>query len=113
MYYWLWMIIAIITEVIGTLAMKYSIEGTPILGHIIMYCMLIISYSSLAIAIKKIPLVVAYGIWESLGLILIAFFSFILFSESLSVLKITGIIIIIIGIICLEFGIKSTSQQNT
>lgn len=105
MYYWMFMIFAIVSEVIGTLAMKYSTQGAPLTGLSIMYVMLIFSYTSLAIAIKKIPIAVAYGAWESLGLVLIAIFSFFLFAEPLSATKIAAIICIIAGIILLERGI--------
>lgn len=104
MRHWIFMIIAILTEVIGTLAMKYSTEGAHAVGLSIMYIMLIFSYTSLAIAVKRIPLAVAYGAWESIGLILIALFSYLLFAEPLGFIKISAILIIIAGIILLEIG---------
>ena len=105
MYYWLFMMIAIVTEVIGTLAMKYG-ENTSahILSLGIMYVMLVLSYGSLAIAVKRIPLAVAYGAWESLGLVLITLFSYLLFAEPLGAIKITAIVVIITGIVLLEHG---------
>ncbi len=84
--------------------MKYSADGPQILGMGVMYFMLIISYTSMAIAVKRIPLVVAYGAWESLGLALITIFSYILFSEPLGFAKVLGILIIISGIILMELG---------
>ena len=110
MYYWLCMVIAIFSEVFGTLFMKYSVDHASLLGISIMYLMLILSYSSLAIAVKRIPLALAYGFWESIGLILIVLFSAILFAESLSMLKITAIFLIVIGILLLQRGIES--QHN-
>lgn len=98
------MMVAIISEVIGTLAMKYGASGAPVLGLSVMYVMLAVSYGSLAIAVKKIPLAVAYGAWESLGLVLISLFSALLFSEPLSVMKTSGIAAIIAGILLLESG---------
>jgi spermidine export protein MdtJ len=47
---------------------------------------------------------VAYGAWESLGLVLITLCSFWLFSETLSVVKLVAIAVIIIGIVLLERG---------
>lgn len=110
MYSWFFMIVAIVTEVCGTLAMKYSANGMRALGMGVMYFMLVISYTSLAIAVKRIPLVVAYGAWESLGLALIAIFSYFLFSEPLGFIKISGIIIIIAGIFLLEYGTDGPSH---
>lgn len=113
LYYWLFMVIAIVSEVIGTLAMKYSIEGAPKLGLGVMYVMLVISYGSLAIAVKRIPLAVAYGAWESLGLVLISLFSALLFAEPLNLMKIMGITTIIAGILLLESGTEEASNKET
>lgn len=104
MYYWFFMIAAIVSEVIGTLAMKYSAEAAPFAGLFVMYVMLAISYAALAIAVKRIPLAVAYGAWECLGLVLITFFSILLFAEPLSVIKIIGLLVIVTGIVMLEMG---------
>ena|SRR5690349_23177308 len=104
MYSWLFLMIAIFTEVIGTLAMKYSTEGWPTLGMSFMYIMLVISYSSLAIAVKKIPLAVAYGAWECIGLVLIALVSAVLFAEPLGLIKMAAIALIIGGIALLDSG---------
>ncbi|WP_333679426.1 SMR family transporter [Dyella sp.] len=105
MRYWFFMAVAIVTEVIGTLAMKF---GTFLdargLGLAVMYVMLVLSYTALALAVARIPLAVAYGAWESLGLVLITLCSFWLFSETLSVVKLVAIAVIIIGIVLLERG---------
>jgi len=111
-YYWLFMLVAIITEVAGTLVMKCSSEWLPILGLSIMYFMLIVSYGSLAIAVKRIPLAVAYGAWESLGLVLISLFSALLFSEPLNALKVGGIAAIIIGMLLLEVGTNQAMHSK-
>ncbi len=111
-YYWMFMILAIISEVIGVLAMKYSTVSAPLIGLGVMYFMLIISYTSLAIAVKRIPIAVAYGAWESLGLVLIAIFSYLLFSEPLNATKIIAIIFIIVGIILLERGTDESNHQG-
>lgn len=104
MYYWFFMLAAIISEVIGTLAMKYSAEFAPLTGLMLMYVMLPISYAALAIAVKRIPLAVAYGAWESLGLVLITIFSIVLFAEPFNLIKAMGMLVIITGIILLKIG---------
>jgi spermidine export protein MdtJ len=110
MYYWAFMVIAIVTEVIGTLSMKFTAEGSPLIGLSVMYIMLILSYSSLAIAVQRIPLAVAYGAWESLGLVLIAIFSFLLFGEPLGIVKISAIALIIGGMLLLHYGTESKEE---
>ena len=112
MYYWMFLVIAIVAEVIGTLSMKYSAEGWPLLGLGVMYIMLVLSYSSLAIAVKHIPLAVAYGAWESLGLILITIFSAVLFAEPLTLAKIIAIAMIIVGMLLLNHGTERFKKKK-
>lgn len=107
-YSWVFMFIAILTEVFGTLSMKFSTENASVIGLIIMYFMLIISYFSLSIAVKRIPLALAYGSWESLGLVLIAIASHFLFKDYLTVTKTIAILFIIAGIFLLEHGTESS-----
>ena len=105
MRYWLFMAAAIVTEVIGTVAMKYGAhQGSRAAGLAVMFVMLVLSYTSLAMAIKRIPLAVAYGMWESLGLVLITLCSAWLFGESLTPMKLLAIALIIGGIVLLERG---------
>lgn len=113
MRYWLFMAAAILTEVIGTLAMKYGAHhDTRTLGLGVMYVMLVLSYTALAMAVRRIPLAVAYGAWESLGLVLITLCSAWLFAESLSVAKLVAIAVIIIGIVLLEQGTDEAPAQE-
>lgn len=105
MRYWLFMAAAIVTEVIGTLAMKYGFQhAARVMGLAVMYVMLVLSYTCLALAVKRIPLAVAYGAWESLGMVLITLCSAWLFAENLTPIKLIAIALIIAGIVLLERG---------
>jgi spermidine export protein MdtJ len=105
MRHWLFMACAILTEVIGTLAMKYGTShNAHLVGLGVMYVMLVLSYTTLALAVARIPLAVAYGAWESLGLVLITLCSAWLFAETLGVTKMVAIAVIIAGIVLLEHG---------
>ena len=113
MRYWLFMAAAILTEVAGTLAMKYGAHhDTRALGLGVMYAMLVLSYTALALAVRKIPLAVAYGAWESLGLVLITLCSAWLFAEALSLAKLVAIGVIIAGIVLLEQGTDEAPGAN-
>jgi spermidine export protein MdtJ len=113
MRHWLFMACAILTEVIGTLAMKYGTHhGVHVLGLGVMYVMLVVSYTTLALAVARIPLAVAYGAWESLGLVLITLCSAWLFAESLGMLKLIAITVIIAGIVLLERGTEEATHAE-
>jgi spermidine export protein MdtJ len=113
MRHWLFMAAAIVTEVMGTLAMKYGTHhGSQTIGLATMYVMLVLSYTSLAMAVKRIPLAVAYGAWESLGLVLITLCSAWLFAEALTPMKLAAIGLIIAGIVLLERGTDEAPAET-
>ena len=113
MRHWLFMATAIVTEVAGTLAMKLGAHhGWQVIGLATMYVMLVLSYTSLAMAVKHIPLAVAYGAWESLGLVLITVCSAWLFGEDLKPIKLVAIALIIAGIVLLERGTDEAPEAS-
>lgn len=56
MIYWIFLALAIITEVIGTLSMKHASVSGDFTGMAVMYVMIASSYILLAVAVKKLPL---------------------------------------------------------
>ncbi|MGL9721256.1 multidrug/spermidine efflux SMR transporter subunit MdtJ [Symbiopectobacterium sp.] len=113
MIYWIFLACAIAAEIIGTLSMKYaSLSGSP-LGHMVMYGMIALSYLLLSIAIKRVAMGVAYALWEGIGIIFITLFSVMLFDESLSVLKVIGLAILLVGILLVKSGVRKAPAANT
>lgn len=115
MVYWIYLLLAIVTEVTGTVSMKYASISGGITGDIIMYVMITCSYILLSVAIKKIPLGVAYALWEGVGGLAITCISVTWFDEPMSILKATGLILLLIGIGLVKDGTKKPqvkSQQS-
>ena len=104
MKYWFFLAVSIISEVTGTLSMKYASLYGGQLGHLMMYAMVTLSYLALSMAIKRIALGVAYALWEGAGVLLITLFSVTLFAESLSVVKVLGLLVLVVGILLLHGG---------
>lgn len=110
MIYWIFLALAIVTEVIGTLSMKHSSVSGDLTGLLVMYFMIASSYILLAMAVKKVALGVAYALWEGIGVIFITAFSVLLFNESLSPMKIIGLALLIVGIALIKSGTKKVSS---
>lgn len=101
---WGLLVLAIVTEIIGTLTMKWSSLNQSQLGYVVMLGMIACSYFFLSFAIKRIALGVAYALWEGIGILLITSFSVQLFDETLSLMKICGLITLITGILLIKVG---------
>ncbi|CFR09265.1 multidrug/spermidine efflux SMR transporter subunit MdtJ [Yersinia massiliensis] len=115
MIYWIFLGLAIVAEIIGTLSMKYASVSGEMMGHIVMYFMITGSYILLALAVKKVALGVAYALWEGIGILIITIFSVLWFDESLSAMKIAGLATLVAGIMLVKSGTrkpKKPSDQN-
>jgi small multidrug resistance pump len=106
MIYWIYLLIAILTEVVGTTMMKVSQGLTRLVPSVTMFVMYAVSFVFMAFALKKIEVSTAYAIWSGLGTALIATIGIVAFRESFSIPKLLGIVMIIGGVVLLN--IKGT-----
>lgn len=96
---WLWLMIAILFGVLGTVAMKLShglSKINPIVCLVIFYT---ISFIALTLAMKMIPLTIVYAVWSGIGTALVALIGIIYFKESFSKKKIFFLLLIIMGVL--------------
>ncbi len=105
--YWIYLILAILSEVIGTTNMKLSEGFTKPLPSVLIFVFYGISFTFLTLALKKIDVSVAYAIWSGLGTALIVIVGFLLFRESITAIKLISIGLIVIGVIGLHLGDKA------
>lgn len=73
---------AIALEVTGTTFMKFSVMHEWLIGYPVMLAAMACSYFCLSKAVKKIPISVAYAVWEGLGLAGTALMAWLIFNES-------------------------------
>ncbi|EKS6735758.1 multidrug efflux SMR transporter [Enterobacter ludwigii] len=101
---WFFLVIAIIAEVIGTSFMASSARDGHYYGYVIMGIALAISYFFLALSTRSISVGVAYAIWEGMGVTLLMLVGIWVFSEYISIQEFVGLVIAIIGIVCVTLG---------
>ena len=101
---WFYLILAIVFEVAGTTAMKLSEGFTKTLPSVAMVLFYILSLTALTFALKKIEVGTAYAIWSGLGTALVTIIGIYIFSESVTTLKIVGILFVIIGVVALHLS---------
>ena len=112
MFYWILLALAIVAEITGTLSMKWASVSDGSTGFILMLVMITLSYIFLSFAVKKIALGVAYALWEGIGILLITLFSVMLFDETLTTMKITGLTTLVAGIVLIKSGTRKPAKQQ-
>lgn len=96
--------LAIVFEVIGSSFMKSSDGFTKWLPSTVVVVVAYITFFYfLSLALKNIPLGVAYAVWAGLGIVLTAAISVLVFKQKLDLAAIIGIIFILIGVIIMNF----------
>ena len=97
MIYWIYLLIAILTEVVGTTMMKVSQGLTRLIPSILMFVMYGVSFVFMAFALKKLEVSTAYAIWSGLGTAVIAAIGILWFQESVTIPKLAGTGLGIVG----------------
>jgi small multidrug resistance pump len=100
---WVWLLMAILFEVVGTICLKLSDGLTKLTPTFVTFIFYLACFSSLAIALKKWEVGIAYAIWSGLGTVIISAIGISYFGESLTLLKIVYIALIVLGVVGLNF----------
>lgn len=105
---WLMLAATIVLEVAGTTLLKLSrgfTELLPSLGAFVCYGL---ALAGLNLALKHIELSIAYAIWSGAGTALVAAIGIIWFREPATVLKMTCLALIIVGVVGLQLAARET-----
>lgn len=99
---YLYLAIAIVAEVIGTSALKAA-EGftrlAPSLAVIVGYGT---AFYFLSLALKVIPVGIAYAIWSGVGVALITLIGWIVFKQRLDAPALAGLALIVAGVVVIQ-----------
>lgn len=103
-FHWFVLLAAIAVEVLATSALK-AVVAAPVLVAVLPLVLIGLSFALLSIALRVIPMAVAYAVWEGLGIVGIALIGHVLFAEHLTPGRLGAFGLIIGGIVLLERGV--------
>lgn len=107
---WFYLGVAIISEVIGTLALKSSDGFTHLAPSTLCIIAYSIAFYCLSLVVKDVSVGVAYAIWSGAGIVLITALSALLFKQTPDLAAIIGMTLIIAGVIVINIFSKSVSH---
>jgi small multidrug resistance pump len=105
---WIYLMCAIVLEVVGTTCMKLSQGFTKLLPSLLLFVFYGLSFIALTLCIKRIDVSIAYAVWAGLGTALIAVIGMTYFKEPISALKLVCLALIILGAV----GLNLSSHQH-
>lgn len=107
---WLFLTIAIISEVIATSALKACDGFTKLGASIIVVIGYVVAFYFLSLALKVIPVGIAYAIWSGLGIILVSLIALVIYGQKLDFPAMVGMGLIIAGVMVINLLSKSVAD---
>ena len=109
---YLYLSAAICSEVVGTLALRYTHGFMNLLPSLIAIVAYSLSFCMLSLALRNIPVGIAYAIWSGVGTAIVVLAGMFLFGERLTIATVAGLALIIVGVILLEINLDVVSGSS-
>jgi small multidrug resistance pump len=106
---WILLSIAIVCEVVATSALKASNGFTRLGPSLVVAVGYAIAFFALSLALRTIPVGVAYAVWSGAGCALIALVSWLVYKQSLDLPALVGIALIVAGVVVLNLFSKAVA----
>jgi len=94
----IFLFLAIIFEVMGTMLLPASQNFTKLLPSSILLFSYGISFYLLAVVTQKLPLSIVYATWSGMGVFTVALLSYIFYKQTLNWQSIVGLFLIVVGV---------------
>lgn len=99
---WFYILIAIVGEVLATSALKSANNFTNLAPSALVVLGYGIAFYFLSLALKTIPVGLAYAVWAGLGIVLVALIAWIVHGQALDAWAFIGIALIVAGVLVLN-----------
>ena len=96
--------LAIVSEVAGTIALKYTDGFTRPFPSAVVVGGYALSFWMLALVLKEMPIGIAYAVWAAVGTAMVAGIGIIAFGEPAGTLKLLSLALIIAGVVGLNLA---------
>ena len=100
----LFLTIAILSEVAGTVALKYTEGFTRLSASAAVVVGYGLSFWMLALVLRDLPIGLTYAVWAAAGTALIAAIGIVAFGEPATTLKLLSLALIIAGVVGLNLA---------
>jgi len=108
--HYVYLIVAVAAETIGTTALQASNQFTRLGPTVLVVIAYAIAFYFLGVALKYIPVGIAYALWSGLGIVLIAVIGFAVFGQTLDLAAVLGLGMIIGGIAVIQLFSNSATH---
>jgi small multidrug resistance pump len=103
---WLYLAIAIVSEVVATSALKSAEGFTRLAPSLIVIAGYALAFYFLSLTLRDIPVGVAYAVWSGAGIALVSVIAWVLYNQTLGAGELAGMGFIVFGVVMLNLFSK-------
>lgn len=100
--HWLHLAIAIVAEVIATLALKAAAGFTRPLPSLVVVAGYGLAFYFLSLTLRVIPMGVAYAVWSAVGIALVSLIGWLVYDQRLDAPALLGMGLIVAGVAVIQ-----------
>ncbi|MBY6134422.1 multidrug efflux SMR transporter [Leisingera sp. XS_AS12] len=108
--HYIYLIIAVAAETIGTTALQASQQFSRLGPSLIVLVAYGFSFYMMGLTLKFMPVGVVYAIWSGLGILLIAVIAYLVFGQKLDLPAVIGMTLIMSGIVIIHLFSKTSGH---
>ena len=107
---WIFLCVAIVSEVVATLALKSSEGFSKLWPSLLVVVGYGCAFYFLSLTLRSIQIGVAYAIWSGLGVVLVTIVGWFFFHQKLDLAAILGMLLIVCGVVVMNVFSKAVSH---
>lgn len=107
---WVYLVIAVIGEVVATSALKSSAGFTKLVPSAIVVAGYGVAFYFLSLTLNVIPVGISYALWSGIGIVFISLIGWFQFNQHLDLPAMVGIGLIVAGVAVINLLSESTAH---
>lgn len=107
---YIYLLLAVIAEVIATSALKPAMGFTKLLPSVIVVTGYATAFYLLSIIFQTLPVGITYAIWSGLGIVLVTLIGVLMFKQIPDLPAILGMVLIIAGVVVIQVFSKTMTH---
>ncbi len=108
--HYLFLILAVAAETIGTSALQASQQFTRLLPSLLVIVGYGAAFYFMALTLRVMPVGIVYAIWSGLGIVFIAVIGLVVFGQRLDLPAVLGLALIVAGIVVIQLFSGSSTH---
>ena len=110
MHPYVYLAIAIVSEVVATSALRAAEGFTRLAPSVLVVVGYALAFLFLSLTLKTIPVGNAYAIWAGVGIVLVSLVAYFLYGQALDAPALIGMAMIVAGVLVINLFSKSSAH---